>query len=748
MDYQESSQSLRRHPVPHHRRRRRKPAESRPFASAGRVPPSKRRRAAGDCTPNLGESRNAPGGQSLVVDWLEQRKSDMRRDRAGGEDHEHARLHKPRGSRKKKHGLTSGRNVMGTYTSDAVLNDRITIQPALKPGLFDNKRMSKKQPVRDLAFSEMHFLKHQKHDSRPKPLSKSRLRERQRENRELEQVSSFFLPRKRKDNHEATRSSLLDIPVEPTRRHDRQREASLDYEECSSEGSPSRSTLINEHHQRSSTAHDSPNQRRSLAQVDHRRPARQSSKTTTYFTWSSSHHSPPASREVTPMETYRTDTPRATTPETIKAALIATGIYKHTGIEPYDVPSDHRSEDSTVHSTVAAEVQSRSLDKNVNGHPDNVADDMSDIIRQRWTKIVTAGRRNSQSTYVPRSDQGAAEAERATGHSNVLHRHESHPRMAPKVHTETMAKYQDTDIHEEHPPRTFATHAKEPEQALRRSSSELENRLSSSPGRTSLSSRVAMPPPPLPSRKQSCSTGIANNGTANTWEVQEGTRQAKASETQENAARTAPPAPELRTGCEEIPPLCEGIRSPNSASWIPQSRTPSIVNLEREKCISRLSVRSPIYASQMGAEPVRVTRSTVEPPTAHDTENMADFIARIEDEALDRDFDARSCSTNVEMDSDASAAGPVMDDDKRQLHQSPDSRTSPATFTRLSRGLSPSNDAFLELEAQIPWGGQSSVTSRLAEYDNTKHTGVAADSFETERLEMSAFWRPNMFPQL
>ncbi|XXG94784.1 hypothetical protein Hte_001042 [Hypoxylon texense] len=75
-----------------------------------------------------------------------------KRHRVEENDADHGDHQKKKRKRsEKKKSMASSKNVVNNFTSGAVLNDRITVQPHLKPGLFDNGRTSKKQPSKYLA---------------------------------------------------------------------------------------------------------------------------------------------------------------------------------------------------------------------------------------------------------------------------------------------------------------------------------------------------------------------------------------------------------------------------------------------------------------------------------------------------------------------------------------------------------------------------------------------------------------------
>ncbi|CAJ2501460.1 Uu.00g043130.m01.CDS01 [Anthostomella pinea] len=241
----------------------------------------------------------------------------------------------------------SSKNVMGNFASDAVLNERITVQPSLKPGLFDNKRVSKKQPISDLTFSEMQFLKRQRREPQAKPLSNSRLKERLRETRELEQISSFFQPPKGKEEPRKKRQAVQKDREDPrhANKHSKHNPAPL-YRPDVFESSPSRPTLTTTHREGSLSSRGRSSQTHLPAQnVFVARPM--SSKATSYFTWSKSgsHHSARPNVHDIDVGSHRSDSTWTTTPEPVREALIATGIFKDTGIQPYDDASNQHSQE-------------------------------------------------------------------------------------------------------------------------------------------------------------------------------------------------------------------------------------------------------------------------------------------------------------------------------------------------------------------------------------------------------------------
>ncbi|KAI0392879.1 hypothetical protein F5Y17DRAFT_334203 [Xylariaceae sp. FL0594] len=71
-------------------------------------------------------------------------KKESARDGKRRKTEEGKNLRKPRA--KKKKDIAVGKNVMNNFVSEAVTNDRITVHPNLRPGLFKNKRIPTQHP--------------------------------------------------------------------------------------------------------------------------------------------------------------------------------------------------------------------------------------------------------------------------------------------------------------------------------------------------------------------------------------------------------------------------------------------------------------------------------------------------------------------------------------------------------------------------------------------------------------------------
>ncbi|KAK8126408.1 uncharacterized protein PG998_002167 [Apiospora kogelbergensis] len=275
------------------------------------------------------------------VDKYEHKK-DRHRSRKSAEDEPPPKSSRRRKEDKKK-AMATSKNVMSNWVSKAVLNDRIT---PIRPGIFKNGREANTKPVDDLVFSDMHFLQDQKCSTKPKPLSERRLRELEKQQREMKEVSSFFLPAeavgetldavagdKRGREQEAPRKLLERSVVEP-RQHTASK--SSESEPRHSQDSFLAEQVLPQHRDLDLSRHDVEGARR--YQDHHNRPiSSRSSRPTTYFSWSTSPpRSPLQSSGSVSQDSSGLQTRQTTTPETIRRALVDSGIFRGTGIAAYD----------------------------------------------------------------------------------------------------------------------------------------------------------------------------------------------------------------------------------------------------------------------------------------------------------------------------------------------------------------------------------------------------------------------------
>ncbi|KAH8648968.1 hypothetical protein BGZ60DRAFT_341503, partial [Tricladium varicosporioides] len=97
----------------------------------------------------------------------------------------------------------TGEDLMSNFTSKNIGQERLTIRPSYRAGLFKNGKASspaKRRGLPDLAFSEMEFLQHSNYTLQAardgKVTSKSREKDLRKISRVEEEISTFFQSKK------------------------------------------------------------------------------------------------------------------------------------------------------------------------------------------------------------------------------------------------------------------------------------------------------------------------------------------------------------------------------------------------------------------------------------------------------------------------------------------------------------------------------------------------------------------------
>ncbi|KAI0553556.1 hypothetical protein F4679DRAFT_424820 [Xylaria curta] len=658
------------------------------------------------------------------VDKYDTKKSE---DRKRSKEHEH----RPRRSKSnRRRPIVTGKNVMKNFTSEAILNDRITVQATLKPGLFSNKRVPKEQLITDLSFSEMPFPTHQDRDvPQQKGLTSSRLSERRRESRELEQISSFFQPACANPTSRKERQAKLTCRKEADnkRSHRRDKTTSGLYQDSfTTSSSP---TFPETHRQQSSiswgNSHPIPDY--SLSNHDCR-PS--SSGTTTFFTWSNSQDSHQARQYVDDIRPRSMEPARSATPESIQKALAATGVYNDTGICSYDVSSNQqnrslatRSESSSTrnslvhHEKIYEGKRSRMNTKCSNSTGDTVTSPAN--LEARWNTILPPEWRPRRLSKTEVSTTDQAEPTRDL-HPDQLacHPKEDYPGTSSHFAAKSpMIIPLDTD--------QIITHAPPIDQ-----------------DRATISSRDAMPPPPIPaSRPDSLHSCTLKPGDNSKSAVRSGSTRpvvinsqvsdcGHAQTTDENGATGQP-----RESSREPEKVAS---TPGSISWISQAITSGISSYERDKTFSRLSMRSPIYEAQdVGKDPERTSALTPLPAT-HMAESMADFIVRIESELEESESIEEYCQQEPISECRQFSLEMMRRNNETQNQQlmvSGGPRIDRRQLADIESKVVETNQRFYEYE-ELAAHARDHITSMPTEYPRDDR-----DEF----LEMSNFWRPNRF---
>ncbi|KAI1107879.1 hypothetical protein F4804DRAFT_3459 [Jackrogersella minutella] len=693
-------------------------------------------------------------------DKYETKKKKRNREQEGGTGHEDYRRKKRKKTEKRK-SMLSSKNVVNNFTSNAVLNDRITVPPHLKPGLFDNRRASKKQPISDLAFSEMQFLKHQKRNPQPNQLSKSRLREKRREDREMEEVSSFFLPQRAEGN---TRNPRSHSPgIENTHQELEYRARQLPYAHFQGRSGPSLSDcrLFSEHTHVSESRGDT--EVPSLNPPEFINDENDSEKNTVYLTWSTSRCSPQVSRAGVSSSLNASGSVKTTTPEPIKRDLIATGIYRDTGIPLYD---DHltsqgmerKKTDSKTPNTCRKEAGGSIYSPRHKSHG-------SQKVKYRDQAIMTD---SSVQCLDPSNDVQRTEGCQASGFQEESASREPHTaqdvdrrkiarsvRSGPVERGSSKQPVQSSTVSS---PKARARQ-QSPRITEVEANRSLEERRQVTSNQASMPPKDDMPPPPIPHTRSIPSLMTdAQNGETNPPKQDVPSANIVTDESQtshivshNNGTQDiqGPPESYNQTTSSSDPTLNNEhtLSSVDIASWIPQ-RTPSARTTETRSIQSRPRMKSPIYADQYertlsGSSCQRDSTESRVP------ESMAEFIARIESESQLQSRPRGHGVLGLESCLETVPSYPL---DKKLFHeQLSDHDGREWTHSHLAPGphlsyAEPESTRTVQqheepycIEEQYPGYGIG-VPRVLSDFK-------PLEDVDEECFEMSSFWRPNQFSQ-
>ena len=582
----------------------------------------------------------------------------------------------------------------------------------------------------------MQFLQPQKRNPQSKPLSKSRLRERRRESRELEEVSAFFMPPKAQKiersrnpyRGKTTKAGLTQNnqhrPVNPARND--------------KPSSPSIHTHVemDEYRCRSSELRRLSNDEGAPAGFSRSHTETEPSKATTYFTWSSSRVSPVI--HVPENNTRRSPSKSAsdwtTTPDSIRRALVDTGVYRDTGIHPYDDTSTMKVDTQTI----MHEVEDREgHGKRQRRHKQRPKVSYRDQAVMTDDRQITANKQRYQTgdiraTLKIRRQEGVYQ----TPQGDHSYEHSLDPEGVDDRSYSEQPRTPDLSHSGQSHSKAMAAHTFLPPDSV---------------DRISHGSREAMPPPPLPPPRNSTSYTLdSHRGGLKGGEQQfynETIEQDRSESCVEKSS--CPPMPSAPTPYSTSNVGAERSVDPiNAASWIPQVNTPTASRVQRERNLSRVTMRSPIYQSQVGEQPRGELTSSKKQPQLPQY-SMAEFIAKIEREIQVQSSQhnyspaplgpsVHSTSTNP---SDQSIEyGHELHSDYTDGHWGKEDA---------GDGLRPQAEASYE-SIQIRGNVQHPMPSIQLDSNTIKTdevTGEAVDRYEEERQEMSRFWGPNKFSQ-
>ncbi|KAJ2969259.1 hypothetical protein NUW58_g10029 [Xylaria curta] len=610
----------------------------------------------------------------------------------------------------------------------------------------------------------MPFPIHQERDvPQQKGLSSSRLRERRRESRELEQISSFFLP---------VGADAPQCKAKPARLkcNEEDKSSRLNYSDNASRdsfGTPSSPSAPAQSHRQPAFVSQESHFSAPAAALSNTDCRPTSSTATTYFTWPSSQYSPKASKCLVDTQPDSTEPAQPPTPDNIREALAATGVYKDTGIHHYVSLNDQktrifeiRQESPSTHSSVVNYVDSEEGQTPATNQKSKLKPKHSDSTRaimarlahveKRWNTILPPEWRlhRSSAVNVPLTIEEPASVVLGLPTSTK-------PSNCQEIALEALAKPSQGS----HPAQLSSRYGKEDYESNPNSTSKglvpaipepdsvVDHASTADNDRASIASRDAMPPPPIPlpridslhptnpKPRDDTSSPICI-GTTMPLETQAQIPKYEHRQWTDTYETTS----KLRELSNEpgkvIPTL-------DLASWIPQVKTPSITCYNRDKNFSEQSMKPPLYRSQ-GREEIPQVAAHLNPPYTTDiTESIADFIARIESEfeestSLDKFCQPESIIENPEL-----SFNPIVS----------------TRDTQDQKSIAP--EGFQIEHRQLPIDGPEFGLGEVLELDPSFHeyqkpvvsinhrpTTMPAEDLvddNEEFLEMSSFWRPNRF---
>lgn len=599
-----------------------------------------------------------------------------------------------------------------------------------------------------------------RHLPQQKGLSSSRLRERRRESQELERVSSFFLPA----CPDATSRKVK--PARPKDNEDNRCKKVTYRDNTISSATPSSPTPPTQGHiQQPLSSHEDP---RSLPTETPSNPLHGSgSSSTMYITWSSSQPSPKAGKHLVDTRPRSIEPANSATPESIRRALIATRVYENTGIRSYDTSSyqqkiGHKSGGELTSTggsivdhvdTCEAQVSAEDQGSKMKSMCPNDAKDTAALLsnqEERWNTILhpqwklrglsdvemssADKQQNDEVTDIPRSVKPPSRQEMAQeARLNPM-------RESPRAQRACRHIDHNPDTNSRSTAEGLVLIPPEPERII-------DQAKPADQDRDTITSRDAMPPPPLPPTRSNY-PHLTNREPGDYVGSSMCVGATQPLDTHVHVPNHEhPQATNPYTATEQ--PHESGrehervISTLDSVSWIPQTMTSSIVTHERDKTSSRLSMRSLIYETQGEEEDPHGDLRLTPQPKMPITESMADFITRIESEIEESTCLDEYCRSEPMTENQANSLDPETSTEEtynRQLIASDGSRIDYRQF--------PNHVADPEFKAasQTSHGfqGYEGQAGCLQEGTTTTTSEILKDDIN-DFLEMSNFWRPNRF---
>lgn len=493
----------------------------------------------------------------------------------------------------------------------------------------------------------MRFLKDRKRDTIPKALSRKRLKELEKQDKEIEEISSFFIPPERIANNRQLELVQDSNSVSEL--------ASMDeLGACDQGQSISESPVIESrqpieesytHHSRDRNINTLGWGKSSDSKASH--ATSQISQATTYFTWSRTPtRSPPSVQMRANSTSSRQDTHRSFTPGSVREALLQSGIFRNTGIRSYDTSANNAnrnnenlcgsmclSRNSDIGSSNGQKTENP---KTASQDTDHMTDALVTSLRARWTALIDSESLECGTDNSPDPQCGHYPVKSAHGLEMRARQTESGPEQVYG----TQFIPPDGAQHREPSPLQFRTDEDNNDRPTNSAQDGdmqlLDSKPSGSAGTISVRSRDIMPPPPLPA---SCSASPLTRRNRDMPTEEEASAAQNITTEATNDARILNDRhpmshSEINAAATTTFSTDSTFSSLQSASWLPRPYTPSTIVPSRSTSRSRQDEYS-LYQRQI-TTPVEQLISLEHNQHVSVNETMSEYIARIEQDASQR----------------------------------------------------------------------------------------------------------------
>lgn len=489
------------------------------------------------------------------------------------------------------------------------------------------------------------------------------------------------------------------------------------------------------------------------------------SRATTYFTWSPSHTRSPCQPEKPATHSHQTqESLESKTPNSVRKVLVESGIYRGTGIAGYDDPPNKPDCQTELDGHTTNHVLKSDRSENGEGAPisspcqssQNVPAMQSVSLASllgRWRMILPAEWLIDRDAKLPKEARTQLDIPELKKQQRPVHKASGYTEDGTtrtnrqRIAEETRLDARPTRVNTPKRIPSFTPTNTEPCQATE---SIPAPQPSSSTSRASVTSRDAMPPPPIPLDKQ---VRPPTQSMRLTPEEHFPVAHEPASKTNDdNKLRTEGGTQRLQfSASSKIP----GVNYQDYFShhrrnpWIPENQT-----LASTPMVTRIANTS----NTSTTHPLRLEQATrtipghgIEfgvPRALFHADSMAGCISRIEHETEHQGFEVLPNESAVYSIEQLDSGSPLYGLHRSQAGHEDQLVIPPQRQTHymISNRDESENQHALEPDERVDIGGVNDWNSSsplLA----TNHTHDGIEGIARERSEMSSFWRPNRFMQ-